>query len=213
PRGQGAAAGRAGAAAFLVGTPLWRAPDPAAKLAELVSRPLVKVCGLTRAEDVEVAVDAGADLVGFILARETPRRAPRVLDAPDTVLRVAVFVEETEETGADLVQLYRRENGHRGRGTMSAAGLYGTYGGRYVPETLIPALDELEAGWRAALADESYRAELDRLGRTYAGRPTPLTRAERFAPGKRLYLKREDLLHTGAHKLNNALGQAEPARP
>ena len=91
---------------------------------------------------------------------------------------------------------------------MTAAGLYGTYGGRYVPETLIPALDELEQGWRAALANESFRAELDELGRTFGGRPTPLTRAERFAPGKRLYLKREDLLHTGAHKLNNALGQA-----
>jgi len=114
-RAQGAAAELAGADAILVGTSLMRAPDPAAKLAELVSRPLVKVCGLTREEDVEVAVDAGADLVGFILARETPRRAPRVLDAPDTVLRVAVFVEEAEETGADLVQLYRRENGHRSR--------------------------------------------------------------------------------------------------
>jgi tryptophan synthase beta chain len=95
---------------------------------------------------------------------------------------------------------------------VTAAGLYGPYGGRYVPETLIPVLDELEAGWRAALADEGYRAELARLGHTYAGRPTPLTRAERFAPEKRLYLKREDLLHTGAHKLNNALGQAELAR-
>jgi tryptophan synthase beta chain len=77
-----------------------------------------------------------------------------------------------------------------------------------VPETLIPALDELDAGWREAWADDAFRAELDELGRTYAGRPTPLTLAERFAPGKRLYLKREDLLHTGAHKLNNALGQA-----
>jgi tryptophan synthase beta chain len=85
---------------------------------------------------------------------------------------------------------------------------YGEYGGRFVPETLIPALDELEAGWRAARADPSYKAELDNLGRSYAGRPTPLSLAERFAPGKRLYLKREDLLHTGAHKLNNALGQA-----
>src|SRR5207248_1142854 len=73
---------------------------------------------------------------------------------------------------------------------------------------LVPALDELEAGWLAARSDESYQAELDELGRTFAGRPTPLTRAERFAPDKRLYLKREDLLHTGAHKLNNALGQA-----
>jgi tryptophan synthase beta chain len=91
---------------------------------------------------------------------------------------------------------------------MTAAGLYGTYGGRYVPETLVPALDELEQGWRAALADASFHAELDELGRTFGGRPTPLTRVQRFAPGKRLYLKREDLLHTGAHKLNNALGQA-----
>ena len=87
-------------------------------------------------------------------------------------------------------------------------GLYGTYGGRYVPETLVPALDELEAGWRGAWADEAFRAELDRLGREYGGRPTPLTLAERFAAEARLYLKREDLLHTGAHKLNNALGQA-----
>ena len=91
-------------------------------------------------------------------------------------------------------------------------GLYGPYGGRYVPETLIPALDELEAGWRDAVGDPLFRAELDELGRTYAGRPTPLTLAERFAPGKRLFLKREDLLHTGAHKLNNALGQAVLAR-
>jgi len=94
----------------------------------------------------------------------------------------------------------------------SAAGLYGTYGGRYVPETLVPALDELEAGWHDARSDASFRAELDELGRTFAGRPTPLTLAQRFAPGKRLYLKREDLLHTGAHKLNNALGQAVLAR-
>jgi tryptophan synthase beta chain len=86
--------------------------------------------------------------------------------------------------------------------------LYGDYGGRYVPETLIPALDELEAGWREAREDPAFAEELDRLGREYGGRPTPLTLAERFAPGKRLYLKREDLLHTGAHKLNNALGQA-----
>ncbi|MFN8188006.1 MAG: tryptophan synthase subunit beta [Gaiellales bacterium] len=85
---------------------------------------------------------------------------------------------------------------------------YGPYGGRFVPETLIPALDELEAGWRAAKADPAFWSELDELLRTYAGRPTPLTLAERYAPGRRVYLKREDLLHTGAHKLNNALGQA-----
>ncbi|HJQ51760.1 MAG TPA: tryptophan synthase subunit beta [Gaiellaceae bacterium] len=89
---------------------------------------------------------------------------------------------------------------------------FGEYGGRYVPETLIPALDELERGWRDALADDSFRAELQDFATNYAGRPTALTLAERFAPGKRIYLKREDLLHTGAHKLNNALGQAVLAR-
>jgi tryptophan synthase beta chain len=91
-------------------------------------------------------------------------------------------------------------------------GLYGPYGGRYVPETLIPALDELQRGWSEAAADLDFHKEIDALGRSYGGRPTPLTLAERFAPGKRLYLKREDLLHTGAHKLNNALGQAVLAR-
>jgi tryptophan synthase beta chain len=95
---------------------------------------------------------------------------------------------------------------------MTEALTYGEYGGRYVPETLVPALDELAAAWRDAVADEAFHSELDHLARTYAGRPTPLTRAERFAPNKRLYLKREDLLHTGAHKLNNALGQAVLAR-
>ncbi len=114
-RAQAAAAELAGADAILVGSALMRADDPGAKLTELLARPLVKVCGLTRQEDVDAAVDAGADLVGFILARETPRRAPRVLDVPDTVLSVAVFVEDVEETPADLIQIYRRENGHRSR--------------------------------------------------------------------------------------------------
>jgi tryptophan synthase beta chain len=91
-------------------------------------------------------------------------------------------------------------------------GFYGTYGGRYVPETLIPALEELQRGWSEAAQDPEFHAELEQLGRDYGGRPTPLTLVEQFAPGKRLYLKREDLLHTGAHKLNNALGQAVLAR-
>jgi indole-3-glycerol phosphate synthase/phosphoribosylanthranilate isomerase len=122
-RAQGAAAELAGATAMLVGSSLMRAADPGGKLAELISRPLVKVCGLTRQEDVDVAVEAGADLVGFILARESPRRTAELLDAPDTVLRVAVFVGETHETGADLVQLYEREDGHRARdGIMLRAG-------------------------------------------------------------------------------------------
>ena len=89
---------------------------------------------------------------------------------------------------------------------------YGPYGGRYVPETLVPALDELTAAWEEARDDPAYRAEVEELGRSYVGRPSPLTRAARFAPGKRLYLKREDLNHTGAHKINNALGQVVLAR-
>jgi indole-3-glycerol phosphate synthase/phosphoribosylanthranilate isomerase len=115
-RAQGAAAELAGADAILVGSALMRAPDPAAKLRELIARPLVKVCGLTREEDVAVAVDAGADLCGFILERASPRAADAVLPVPDEVLSVAVFVGETQEVGADLVQLYDRKEGTvRGR--------------------------------------------------------------------------------------------------
>jgi indole-3-glycerol phosphate synthase/phosphoribosylanthranilate isomerase len=112
-RAQAAAAELAGAAAVLIGSTLMRAPDPGEKLKELLSRPLVKVCGLTRQEDVDVAAEAGADMAGFILARETPRRAPRVLDVPDTMLSVAVYVGERGEDDADLVQLYELEDDHR----------------------------------------------------------------------------------------------------
>ncbi len=87
---------------------------------------------------------------------------------------------------------------------------FGQYGGQFVPETLMPALAELEQAWRAARADESYRDELSSLLRDFGGRPTPLYRARRLseAAGRPVYLKREDLNHTGSHKLNNALGQA-----
>jgi indole-3-glycerol phosphate synthase len=115
-RAQAAAAELAGASAVLVGTSLMRAADPGAKLRELLSRPLVKVCGLTRQEDVDAAVEAGADLCGFIFAEGSPRRATEVLPVPDTVLSVAVFVGEPGEQGADLVQLYARmEDTVRGR--------------------------------------------------------------------------------------------------
>ena len=115
-RAQGAEAELAGADAILVGSSLMRADDPAEKLRELLSRPLVKVCGLTRQQDVDVAVDAGADMLGFILAEASPRRAPRVLDVPADRLSVAVFVGEPQQTDANLVQLYNREEGRvRGR--------------------------------------------------------------------------------------------------
>jgi len=87
---------------------------------------------------------------------------------------------------------------------------FGRYGGSYVPETLVPALGELEATWRTARRDPSFRKELGRLSRTLAGRPTPLYLARnltRRAGGARIWLKREDLVHGGAHKLNNTLGQ------
>ena len=91
---------------------------------------------------------------------------------------------------------------------------FGPFGGRYVPETLIPALDELDAAFRSAMADASFRAELDDLLRTYVGRPSPLSTAPRFSAlvGAPVYLKREDLNHTGAHKINNTVGQALLAR-
>ena len=87
---------------------------------------------------------------------------------------------------------------------------FGIYGGQYVPETLMPALGELEEAWQSAWAEPAFRGELERYQRAFVGRPTPLYFAERLSAefGNRLHLKREDLCHTGAHKLNNALGQA-----
>jgi len=96
-----------------------------------------------------------------------------------------------------------------------ARGRFGPYGGRFVPETLVPALDELEAAWTEARADAAFREELDGLLRRFAGRPTPLGEARRMsrdAGGCRVLLKREDLCHTGAHKINNTLGQVLLAR-
>ncbi len=115
-RAHGAAAELAGADAVLVGSALMLAAEPAEKLAEILARPLVKVCGLTRDEDVAAAVDAGADLLGFILAPESPRAAHDVLNVPDTVLSVAVWVGEAESSAADLDQVHPREPGKvRGR--------------------------------------------------------------------------------------------------
>lgn len=121
-RAQGAAAELAGADAVLVGSALMRAAEPARKLAELIARPLVKVCGLTRHDDVAAAAEAGADLAGFVLAAESPRRADRILPVPETMLSVAVLVGERQETGADFTQLYAREGNHRGRDAVLLAG-------------------------------------------------------------------------------------------
>ncbi len=96
----------------------------------------------------------------------------------------------------------------------SASGRFGSFGGRYVPETLVPACEELEAAFREAWAEPAFRAELDGLLRDYAGRPSPVTEAKRLSEqlGCRVLLKREDLNHTGSHKINNVLGQALLAR-
>jgi tryptophan synthase beta chain len=98
-----------------------------------------------------------------------------------------------------------------GRRDPDGRGYFGPYGGRYVPETLVAPVEELERAYLAARADAGFRAELTRLLGEYAGRPTPLFEARRLQAevgGARLFLKREDLAHTGAHKINNALGQA-----
>lgn len=94
---------------------------------------------------------------------------------------------------------------------QAAAGHFGPYGGRFVPEALVPALDQLDAAFRTAVDDPEFVAEFQRLLRDYTGRPSPLSDAERFgahAGGARVLLKREDLNHTGSHKINNVLGQA-----
>jgi tryptophan synthase beta chain len=101
-----------------------------------------------------------------------------------------------------------------GGGAPAIAHRFGAYGGQFVPETLMPALAELELAWLQARADPGYRSELDALLRDFGGRPTPLYRAQRLSEllGRPVYLKREDLNHTGSHKLNNALGQGLLAR-
>src|ERR1700761_6184321 len=99
--------------------------------------------------------------------------------------------------------------------TSTVAGRFGAYGGRYVPETLMAALEELEQAYTVAQQDAAFQSELDDLLHHYAGRPTPLYFAKRLTEqlgGAKIYLKREDLLHTGAHKINNSLGQGLLAR-
>src|SRR5260370_17527229 len=155
----------------MVGTGVMKAPDPGAKLRDLLSRPLVKVCGLTRQEDVDAAVEAGADMLGFILVEKSPRRAEAVLDVPDTALSVAVFVGEAEETGADLVQLYPDDGGTvRGRHALIMRD----------GEHVATLLDQPWAGRDPAHWEEAARAE----GRiVLAGGPGPQNVPAAIAPG------------------------------
>lgn len=143
-RAHGAEAELTGADAVLIGSALMRAPDPGAKLGELLARPLVKVCGLTREEDVAAGAEAGADLAGFVLAN-SPRRAARVLPVPDSMLSVGVFVGQAEHVVADLVQLYPEENGHRAREGLLLRN------GEAVAQVLdLPWLGEDPAHWERA---------------------------------------------------------------
>ncbi len=107
------------------------------------------------------------------------------------------------------------ESAPKAKPSRAVAGRFGAYGGRYVPETLMAALQELESAYAAARKDKTFRDEYHRLLQDFAGRPTPLFLAERMTKqlgGAKIYLKREDLLHTGAHKINNCIGQALLAR-
>jgi indole-3-glycerol phosphate synthase / phosphoribosylanthranilate isomerase len=159
-RAQAAAAELAGADAVLVGTSLMRAAEPGSKLNELLSRPLVKVCGLTRQEDVDAAVEAGADLCGFIFAEGSPRRAADMLPVPETALSVAVFVGEAEERGSDLVQLYAREEGTvRGRDAVVLRD-----GEQVARVADLPWEGEDPDHWRNATGDDERLVLAGRLG-------------------------------------------------
>ena len=123
-------------------------------------------------------------------------------------------MEETSSNAETPVGAQPVAGGARKK-ARSAPGRFGAYGGRYVPETLMAALQELDAAYAAARKDKAFSDEFHRLLADFAGRPTPLFYAQRLTKelgGAKIYLKREDLLHTGAHKINNCIGQALLAR-
>ncbi len=164
-RAQGAAAEVAGADAILVGSTLMQAPDPAAKLVELLRRPLVKVCGLTREEDVAVAAEAGADLAGFVLAPESPRAAREVLPVPESLLAVAVWVGKAEESGATLDQVHERVEGAlRGREAVLLRD-----GERVATVHDLPWEDEDPEHWARAAATEGRVVLAGRLAADNVG--------------------------------------------
>ena len=124
-------------------------------------------------------------------------------------------MEETTSNGQSSTASPPLGNQAKQPRVRAVPGRFGSYGGRYVPETLMAALQELEAAYAAARKDKAFRDEYHRLLADFAGRPTPLFHAERLTQelgGAKIYLKREDLLHTGAHKINNCIGQALLAR-
>jgi tryptophan synthase beta chain len=123
-----------------------------------------------------------------------------------------VSAADTERPGTPRIATTPGRSGGAGVGSVEER--FGPYGGRFVPEVLVAALDELTEAWAEARDDEGFRLELGQLLRDFVGRPTPLYLAERLSErtGRRVYLKREDLAHTGAHKINNAVGQALLAR-
>jgi indole-3-glycerol phosphate synthase len=142
---QAARAEMAGANAILVGSSLMRASHPATRLEELLARPLVKVCGLTREEDVAAAALAGVDMAGFVLA-ESRRRVEAPLSVPETMLSVAVFVGSAGDAGTDLVQIYPGEDGHRGRD----GALFDGRGTRVADVLDLPWLGEDPGHWSRA---------------------------------------------------------------
>ena len=169
--------------------------------------------------DFHLLDGGGGESFGWEMVRALPRGGPPLILAD-------VRGREGSRAGARVQRRCRGGCARPGRGGERVGGhrmskveagvphRYGPYGGQYVPETLMPALAELEAQWIATRDDPGYRAELEVLLRDYCGRPTPLYLAERLSEiaGRELWLKREDLMHTGSHKLNNALGQALLAR-
>ena len=176
-RAQGAEAELAGADAVLVGSSLMKAADPAAKLRELASRPLVKICGLTREEDVAVAAEAGADLAGFIFA-DVARRAPTLLPVPESLLSVAVFVGAAEATSADLVQLHPEdESGNRGRTATLLRN-----GGEVARVLDLPWLRTDHSHWETAARAGGPRHS--------GGRPRPRQRRRRDRAGRPLGRRR-----------------------